>query len=448
MTGTLPVAGSTRRRIVVAAALITALGVATLLMLGGLVAARFAERDTAATLHDRAAAVATTVQWDAAAGRLRTTEANEQFFDATSWIYTAEGTKLEGPSVAAPVQAVLTRLSRVPVTTTAEAAGVQFRADPITTGRPARRMGAIVVAVDQRASLVTLDHAGIAAAVLAALMVAGVAGLAYLIVGRALRPVAVMTARAEQWSHDRLEHRFALGPPRDEITGLASVLDRLLERVGRSIRAEQRLTAELAHEFRTPLTVIQGEAELGSVLALSARSRDRFARIAEAATEMSGAMQTLLDVARGEVTTGDSTVIAPVLATLTSRIPTGGVQVHLAEMSPLPMAVPQDLLTRILAPLIDNAARHARTEVRIRAAVKDHRMRIEVGNDGPSIPDALVADLFTAGVRDGGSAGAGLGLALSRRLAEAAGGTVSLASADPVRFTVVLPVAVEEEPAG
>src|SRR5205085_589409 len=101
--------------------------------------------------------------------------------------------------------------------------------------------------------------------------------LAWLIIGRALAPVAEMARTATAWSENRLDRRFGLGPARDEITGLGAVLDSLLERVGAAIRAEQRLTAELAHELRTPLTVIRGEAQLGRTTAgIRARERDRF----------------------------------------------------------------------------------------------------------------------------------------------------------------------------
>ncbi len=50
-------------------------------------------------------------------------------------------------------------------------------------------------------------------------------------IGRALEPVVQMTSRAEDWGAHDLDRRFDLGPPRDELTGLATTLDGLLDRI-------------------------------------------------------------------------------------------------------------------------------------------------------------------------------------------------------------------------
>src|SRR4029079_6118700 len=81
-------------------------------------------------------------------------------------------------------------------------------------------------------------------------------------VGAALRPVAEMTERAAHWSENDLHRRFGLGPPRDELTALAAQLDRLLRRIHPDLRHEQRFSAEMAHELRTPLAGVRAEAEL------------------------------------------------------------------------------------------------------------------------------------------------------------------------------------------
>jgi signal transduction histidine kinase len=72
-----------------------------------------------------------------------------------------------------------------------------------------------------------------------------------------------MAARAADWSEHDLAHRFRLGPAPDELSQLGETLDHLLDRVAMTIRSEQRLTSELAHGPRTPLTAIQGSATSG-----------------------------------------------------------------------------------------------------------------------------------------------------------------------------------------
>src|SRR5213076_3003016 len=78
----------------------------------------------------------------------------------------------------------------------------------------------------------------------------------------ALRPGARVTRAAADWSEHRLERRFELGEPHDELTRLAAMLDSLLDRIAASLRREQRFSAELSHELRTPVSRIVAEADL------------------------------------------------------------------------------------------------------------------------------------------------------------------------------------------
>src|SRR5437763_1333463 len=82
------------------------------------------------------------------------------------------------------------------------------------------------------------------------------------LLGASLRPVVRMTRQAAEWSEHDLDHRFALGPPHDELTELSATLDGLLDRLAASLRHERRFSAELSHELRTPLTRVLAESEL------------------------------------------------------------------------------------------------------------------------------------------------------------------------------------------
>jgi signal transduction histidine kinase len=90
-----------------------------------------------------------------------------------------------------------------------------------------------------------------------------------------------------------------------------------------------------------------------------------------------------------------------------------------------------DVVERIVAPLLDNAARYARSRILVSAERSDGRVRLVVRDDGPGVPAPGGEDVFEPGVRLNGAdghAGAGLGLSLARRLARAAGGDVALAA--------------------
>jgi signal transduction histidine kinase len=86
--------------------------------------------------------------------------------------------------------------------------------------------------------------------------------LTYRTVSAALAPVARMTRLAADWGAHDTAKRFDLGPPVDELTGLAATLDGLLARLSASLGHERRLTAEIAHELRTPVARIRAEAEV------------------------------------------------------------------------------------------------------------------------------------------------------------------------------------------
>ena len=107
--------------------------------------------------------------------------------------------------------------------------------------------------------------------------------------------------------------------------------------------------------------------------------------------------------------------------------------------------VDADVVERIVAPLLDNAGRYARSRVVLSAASATARSSSTVADDGPGVADGARDQLFEPGSRTvgvNGHGGAGLGLPLARRLAKAIGGDVSLAPAAAgtgAQFRVRLP---------
>ena len=122
-----------------------------------------------------------------------------------------------------------------------------------------------------------------------------------------------------------------------------------------------------------------------------------------------------------------------------------------APRRPVKVAVEPQLLERILAPLVDNAARHARHWIQITIEPEGDKVRFTVQDDGPGVPDEDREAIFEPGRRSPttgavvsapASPGAGLGLALCRRLARTAGGEVDAQPSDAgARFVVRLPAA-------
>jgi two-component system, OmpR family, sensor kinase len=249
-----------------------------------------------------------------------------------------------------------------------------------------------------------------------------------------LRPVARMTAQAAEWSENDLDRRFDLGPPHDELTQLADTLDALLGRLAAGLRREQRFSAELSHELRTPLTRMRAQAQLALADDLPEEQRVAWAAVLRSSDEMADTLDALLAGARAEAQQragiADAGHAAEAVAERFRPLAAErGVSVAVLDGDArLRAGVDPELLERLLQPLVDNACRYAESEVTIAVRREAGRIVYEVADDGPGVREDERERIFEPAVR--GSAGTalrdgtGLGLALARRLAGAAGGSV------------------------
>ena len=276
--------------------------------------------------------------------------------------------------------------------------------------------------------------------------------LTWITVGRALDPVREMTASAAEWSESDPDRRFGATPRPDELGDLARTFDALLGRVAASLRHEQRLSAELSHELRTPLARIVAEVELLQRRERSPEDRNEaYAVVARSAEQMSGILETLMAAARAEAspTTGRSEV-GHVLDRVAEGWAPALAKRHVAlevqrPTAPMMAGVDAEVVERIVAPLIDNALRYARSRVILSASDAEGAIVLSVTDDGPGVAPDARERVFEPGARApevNGHRGAGLGLPLARRLAKAIGGDVSLgptASDAGAEFRVRLP---------
>ena len=276
---------------------------------------------------------------------------------------------------------------------------------------------------------------------LGVLVTAGATGIAAWTVGRTLTPVEDMAALADDWSERALDARFEDPGTGDEIAHLARTLNLLLDRVAGALRSEQLLTSELAHELRTPLTGIRGEAELALMKAPTGAAAEHLEAVVGLAEKMGSTIATLLAIARGEDHAGTRTTVGAVVTGVLDGHPASKDRMHVdtLDAGDVRLAATTELAVRALSPLVDNALRHAATRVDVTATVADRTASLHVSDDGAG----LVGDpesLFGAGTRGSDSPGAGLGLALARRVAKTLGGRVDVTSvAEPTTFTLTLP---------
>ena len=313
------------------------------------------------------------------------------------------------------------------------------------------RYGTVVSAV----SLEPYEETGrtvlVGSLILAALLLIAITVLSRWMLGRALLPVSRMTSDAAAWSEYDVDRRFDLGEPYDEITRLARTLDGLLTRIGASLRHEQRFTAELSHELRTPLARISGEVEL---MLRRDRSPEEYRSALTAVGRNAGEMTRTVDalVAAARLEAG----LAPTTSDIRGAVQraAGNVRPHSAAAEvrvtvptePVLVAADEDLVERMIQPLIDNAARYGRSVVDVSLLRGAATATIRVVDDGPGVSEAEATEIFEPGVRgDAAFArpdGAGLGLSLARRLARSAGGEIAVrSSAAGGDFTLRLPLA-------
>lgn len=393
-------------------------------------------------------------------GRILLPEApDQQSPDSLIWVFQG-GVALERPQRSALADASAVSLARralarrAPASEDLPALDSRLYALPVTAA--GRRVGAVVAGLPLAAYTQTRRTALVGSVLLALAAFIAVVFAVRWMVARALRPVAQMTRQAAEWSEHDLERRFSQGPPHDEITQLAFTLDGLLARLAASLRHEQRLSAELSHELRTPLANIAAEAQYA--LRNTAQTADGEAalrRILDGTRRMSATLDTLIAAARGELdphrATSDAGACVRAVAAACARLAAQHA-VHVsvaAPQDPPRVAVEQQLVERILTPVVENACRHAKRTVRLTVDRGDNTVRFAVEDDGLGIPEEHREAIFEAGRRlpaahatAAALPGAGLGLALSRRLARTAGGDVRAEQhSGGARLTIELPAA-------
>lgn len=205
-----------------------------------------------------------------------------------------------------------------------------------------------------------------------------------------------------------------------------------------SERLRNTILASLSHDLRTPLTALVGLADTltRALPPLPAPHAETAGALREQAVALAGMVNNLLDLARLAAGGGMAPrkewqaleeVVGAALKQLGRALDAHPVEIDLPVDLPL-LEFDAVLLERVLANLLDNAAKHAPagTPIRLQARRLDDRVEVVVANAGPGFPPGL--DLTMPFVRGGLRPGTGLGLAIARAIVEAHGGHLRLDS--------------------
>lgn len=304
-----------------------------------------------------------------------------------------------------------------------------------------------------------LDGADEATAALLRVLVVGVpllltlVGLvAWRLVGRALRPVAAMTATADEITATAPDRRLPEAHGADEFVDLARTLNAMLDRLAAARDRQQAFVADAAHELRSPVSSLRQHAEVTLAHPSTTTAPELAGVVQQESLRLQRLVDDLLLLTRADARQAPSlgpVDLAGLVDDVVARPRPAGPAVERTGGSPGPVTGAADDLERLVTNLVDNAVRHARSLVRVGLAADQGVAVLTVDDDGPGIEPADRERVFERFVRldearsrDAG--GSGLGLAIVAAVAATHGGTVAVEDGPlgGARFRVTLPVAV------
>ncbi|MDE2155023.1 MAG: HAMP domain-containing histidine kinase [Xanthomonadaceae bacterium] len=250
---------------------------------------------------------------------------------------------------------------------------------------------------------------------------------------RVLRPVTELARRLRDFRKAGKAEPLAPHFADDEVGELAHALDEYSARLTAMVERDREFNSDVSHELRTPLAVIASTTELlqGSP-GLSEKLSERLKRIERASRQATELIEALLLLSRAErrgPTRGETTevgkVAADVIESQRPQLRGKPLAIELEVAAPVSVNAPASVLSVALTNLIGNAIKYT-LEGSVRIVVG--KGRIEVIDTGPGIKPEDAERLFQRGVRGEGvgGSGAGLGLAIVRRLCELYGWDVSM----------------------
>ncbi len=289
--------------------------------------------------------------------------------------------------------------------------------------------------------------------VVSSVLVVLVGAISWFVVGRALRPVEEIRSEVERISGTELSRRVPETGVGDEIDRLAHTMNSMLERIEAATERQRRFVADASHEMRSPLTAIRAQLEVDLAHPDAAAWQDTESEVLGEALRLQRLVDDLLLLARADAPTVekdwevldlDDVVLAEVrkLRIRAQR------SVEARAVSAVQVIGDRDALVRAIANLMSNAERHAHHTVTVSLVAGPQGARLTVADDGAGVDPAQserIFDRFARGddsrARDRG--GAGLGLAISREIAVAHGGSLVLGDAEGpgAEFILVLPLA-------
>ncbi|MCC5635257.1 HAMP domain-containing histidine kinase [Nostoc sp. CHAB 5844] len=278
-----------------------------------------------------------------------------------------------------------------------------------------------------------------------------------LFIKRSLLPLQQMNQWAETCTAELIPHQLWLNGTPSEIQELAQTWIEFLTRLSEAKEQQRQLISDLAHELRTPLSMVYGylQRSLQRSHNLADCQKETLAMAFSDAERMNHILQDLLDLARADNSTitwqTEPLLLNDLLATIaqmTEKFHHRAIQLEIASF-PIEVKAERNQLMQILSHLIGNAVKYsdASEPVTLQLTQADGWAMIKVSDKGCGIPLLEQSRIFEPFYRIDPSrtrstGGTGMGLCIVKRLVECIGGKVELRSelGNGSTFILTLPI--------
>jgi two-component system, OmpR family, sensor kinase len=287
------------------------------------------------------------------------------------------------------------------------------------------------------------------------ILLVGLAG-GWWFVSRALRPIENISAAAVKISAGDLSQRINVAEAESELGKLAAVLNSTFARLESAFAQQKQFASDAAHELRTPVSVILTQTQTALNRERDAASyKETVEACQRAAQRMRKLIKALLELARLDAGQEklkrlqfDFSKTVEDCVELIRPLADGRNVKIISEVEPLEISGDPERLAQVVTNLLTNAIQYNREggEVRVKLKIKNGFAALKVFDTGAGIPAEDLPHVFKRFYRGDksrtGSGNSGLGLAISKAIVEAHGGTIEVASKEDAgaTFRVQLPL--------
>ena len=262
----------------------------------------------------------------------------------------------------------------------------------------------------------------------------------YFISGRALKPLCEFSDKIEEVQAQNLSDSRIEESSVAELNRLSVSYNRMLARLSEAFKMQRQFTANAAHEFRTPLAVMQLQLDLYNSTehpTNDACAQQTIRMMTEQNERLSKMVKTLLDMSELQTVARDDEIamdalVEEVLADLEPLAQEKAIHLT-AQCEAVTMTGSDILLYRLVYNLVENAIKYNTPggTVTVGAVQQDKHIRLTVADTGTGIPEELKERVFEPFFRLDKSrsralGGVGLGLALVREIVSVHGGSISV----------------------